>query len=79
MNQEVEMNVLQVNGKDYFLMDSIIGKNTYYYFSNIKDANDIMVLKEQGDNFISLDSNSERDYAFSLFYEKHKDQVEEDN
>ena len=74
MEQNVEINVLKFDGKDYFLMDYITEKNIYYYFSNIKDANDIMVLKGQGDNFISLDSDSERDYALSLFFEKHKDE-----
>lgn len=77
MNQETELNILNVNGKDYFLMDTLNGKNIYYYFSNIKDANDILVLKDQGENFVSLDSNMERDYALSLFYEKYKDSVEE--
>lgn len=72
MKQEVEMSVLQLDEKKYFLMDSIIGKNTYYYFSNTEDANDIMILKEQGDNFISLDNDSEREYALSLFYEKYE-------
>lgn len=79
MNQEVEMNVLNIDGKDYFLMDCLVGKNAYYYFSNIKDANDIVVLKEQGDNFVSLGSQMELDAAFSLFYEKYKDKVEENN
>lgn len=72
MDQEVEINVLKFNEKDYFLMDTIVGKRKYYYFSNIKDANDIVIFKEQEDNFVSLDGSSEKDYAFSLFYEKHK-------
>lgn len=75
MNQEVELNVINVNNKDYFLMDTLVGKNTYYYFSNIKDANDIIVLKDKGDDFISLDNDMEIDYAFSLFYEKHKENI----
>lgn len=75
MDQEVEMNVLKFNGKDYFLMDTIVGKRKYYYFSNIKDANDIIILKEKGDDFVSLDSDMEKDYALSLFYEKHNENV----
>lgn len=75
MIQEIELNLININDKEYFLIDTLVGKNTYYYFSNIKDANDVIVLKDNDDNFISLDSDMERDYALSLFYEKYKDNV----
>ena len=75
MNQDVELNVININDRDYFLMDTLVGKSTYYYFSNIKDASDIIVLKDKGDDFVSLDSDIETDYALSLFYEKHKENV----
>lgn len=76
MNQEVEMKVLAIDGKDYFLLDSLCDKNTYYYFSNVKDKSDILVLKETGDNLILLNDDMELDMALSLFYEKYKDKVE---
>lgn len=74
----VEMSVIELDGKQYFLVDILRGdKNIYYYFSNLEDNKDVRVLKEkkEGDEeyFVSLDNDSEIDYAFSLFYEKYKE------
>lgn len=77
MRQEVEMQVLSINDKDYFLLDSLKEKNNYYYFSNVKDDSDILVMKEQNSDLLLLDNEFELDMALSLFYEKNKDKVED--
>lgn len=74
----VEMSVIELDGNQYFLVDTLEDdKNIYYYFSNLKDNKDVKVLKEkkEGDEefFISLDNDTEVDYAYSLFYEKYKE------
>lgn len=77
MNNEVELNVMEIDGNQYFLVDTLgDGENNYYYFSNIKDNSDVLVLKDQKEDdeeyFVSLDSDKETDHALSLFYEKYK-------
>lgn len=73
MNQEVEIQILNINGKDYFLLDTLGDGNTYYYFSNLKDTSDVVVLKDQETNFASIEDKNELNYAFSLFYDKYRD------
>lgn len=75
MNQD-ELKILEINGKNYFLIDSLDGNNnTYYFFSeNIKNGN-ICVLKKEQENgesfFVSLDDDKELDYALGLFFNKY--------
>ena len=73
--EEVELKVLEIDNKKYFLLDSISnGKNTYCYFSNLIDNHDVLLMKNQLEDddgyFISLDTEAEYDYALSLFYDK---------
>ncbi len=75
MNREVDIN--EIDGKDYFLMDEIETiKTTYYFYVGVTDSNDIQVLKKvMEDNeeyYQSLDSEKELLEAFNLFYEKHQ-------
>ncbi len=75
---EDEVYTIELDGNEFFLLDSISGNgNMYYYFSNIEDSYDINVLKDKNINgddcFVSLDTESEFNYALSLFYKKHKD------
>lgn len=72
MNQEVEIKILHVDGKDYLLLDTFIVENTYYYFSNIKDNTDIMVMKDVDKYFVSIDDKNEFDYVLTLFYDKYR-------
>ena len=72
MNQEVEIKILHVDGKDYLLLDTFIVENTYYYFSNIKDNTDIMVMKDADKYFVSIDDKDEFDYVLTLFYDKYR-------
>ena len=75
-----EINTLEINGKKYGLIDSISDdKEVYNYFSNLEDANDIQILKDKvingEENFVSLDTEDEFNYALTLFFNKHKNDV----
>lgn len=77
-NTRIEIDVIDLDGKRYFLVDTLAGeKNFYYYFSNLEDNKDIKLLKveKEGEEefFVSIDDAAEIDYAFSLFYEKYKE------
>lgn len=76
--EEVEVSVVQIDGKKYVLADSINdSKNVYHYFSNIENQMDIYVLKDgkedEVDSYVSLDTEYEFKYALSLFYDKYKE------
>lgn len=73
--EEVELKILEIDGKKYFLLDSISkDESTYCYFSNLVDNHDVLVMRNQLENgegyFVSLDTENEFDYALSLFYDK---------
>lgn len=72
---DVQIQVLPLNGKDYILVDCLNQENTYYYFSNVKDFSDVLILKEYGDLLVLLEDQGELDLAFRLFYEKYKYRV----
>ena len=45
MNKEIDIN--EINGKDYILLDNIKAmKTTYYFYVSATDSKDIQVLKE---------------------------------
>ena len=70
---------MEMDGKKYILLDSIHDvKGIYCYFSNISDAYDIRILKDEGDSLVGLENETEFDYALTLFFHKHKnDQMDE--
>ena len=74
--EEIQVNTLEINGKNYFLVDSITeNKNTYHFFAELTNPNSIQVLKEKTESddtyYVSLDTESEFDYALALFYDKY--------
>lgn len=72
-----EVNTLEIDGKEYILLDTITNNNnTYHYFSNESDVNDIEILKDSQDDFVSIDTESEWNEALTLFLNKHKDDIE---
>jgi len=75
VHTDVQIKVLPLNGKDYILVDCLNRENTYYYFSNVKDVSDILILREQGELLVLLDDQVELNFAFQLFYEKYKNTV----
>lgn len=73
---DVEVDVIEFDGKDYFLIDSILDQgNTYRFFANEQDNQDLLVMKdvEQDGEIIykTIDSDYEFNYALSLFYKKY--------
>lgn len=77
MTDNTELNILELDGQQYFLVDSIQDNQiNYHYFSNLKNRDEVKVLKDKKEDeeefFVSLDTETELDYALSLFYQKHQ-------
>ena len=73
---DVQVLTIELNGKEYFLVDKVSNeKNTYYYFSNENNKQDVCILKgKMKDNeefYVSLDDELEFDHAMNLFYLKY--------
>lgn len=70
----MERDILNVDGKDYFLIVSIEG---YYYFAGVENQNDFFVKKKEiVDNeeyFVSLDSIDELNKAMEIFSKHWRD------
>ena len=69
-----EVETLEIDGKEYFLVDKILDKTTnYYYFANINDTSDIQILKDKDEEYIKgLDTEVEFDKALEIYLLKHK-------
>lgn len=71
MNDEVMVDVIELDGKEFFQVDSI---SKYSFFAEVSDPKNICVLKEDVQDgeivLVSLDED-EIDKAFSLYYEKY--------
>lgn len=69
---EISMNVLEIEGKDFVLIETV---GEYNFFVEQDNTQNICVLKEvEEDNetfYVDLDEE-EFDKAFSLYYEKLK-------
>ena len=69
---EVNMNVLEIDGKDFVLVETV---DKYNFFVEDGNTQNICVLKEVEENnevmYVSLEEE-EFDYAFNLYYEKLK-------
>lgn len=75
---EVNVTSIEIDGKEYLLIDSISDdKNVYNFFCNPNDKDDIYVLKDKDEGeesfYVSLDNENEIDYAFSLFFQKYSE------
>ena len=45
---EIKLDTIEIDGKEYFLVDTLKdNKNTYNYFANTLDKEDIYVLKDK--------------------------------
>lgn len=76
MEKEVQVTVLEINGKNYMLLDSVEkDDNTYRFFSELTNPHNIQVLKDKQEDddtyYVSLDTEYEFDYALSLLYDKY--------
>ncbi len=73
---EIKLDTIEIDGKEYFLVDTLKdNKNTYNYFANTLDREDIYVLKDKKEIFdeyyVPLDNENEVLYAMSMFYDKY--------
>ncbi len=72
---KTELNIMEYNRKKYFLVDTI--KNTdkeYYYFSNLVDNKDIIIMSlEENDLLKSIEDKEELTNVLALFYDKYRD------
>lgn len=70
---EITMNTLEIDGKDFILIETI---EKYNFFAEENNPENICILKElEEDNetyYVSLDSDDELDEAFILYYDKLK-------
>ena len=72
---KTELKIIEYNQKKYFLVDTI--KNTdkeYYYFSNLVDNKDIIIMSlEENDLLKSIEDKEELTNVLALFYDKYRD------
>ena len=74
----MEVEIVNKDGKEYALIDTIEGNNNKYnFFVNSENPMDFCVLKNKIVNnkevYSSLDDEEEFNYSLTLFYNKHKD------
>lgn len=71
----IDLNIVEIDGKDYFEIESIKGKeNLYYYYGNENDPEDFKIFKlkkENNEEYLDDLSYVEIAEAFKLFNEKH--------
>lgn len=70
----MEINVLEFNNKDYYLLKKITYNNQVYcYFMNVNDKYDLcikkIVVKNGEEYFIGLKDEEELNNALKIFYE----------
>lgn len=74
--EEVQVKVLDIDGNDYILIDTIENNgHNYCYYVRENDSSDVQILKSIVENgkevLISLDTDKELDDAIILFSEKY--------
>lgn len=75
--EEIQVITIELDGKEYFLVDSVNdAKNNYHFFANTNNNEEIIVMKDakaDGEIFyITVDDDDEYDLAFNLYYNKLK-------
>ena len=70
--EEESVNVIEINGKEFCLLDKI---ENYNFFVQIDDEKNIYILKEVNENgkefYKSLENDEEIDKALIMYYEKY--------
>ena len=73
MNENITVDVLEIDGKDFILIDKI---DKYYFFSEENNPENVCILKEvvedEEELLVSLDDDAEVDKDFDLIEEKYK-------
>ena len=72
---KTELKIMEYNRKKYFLVDTIKNTNKeYYYFSNLVDNKDIIIMSlEENDLLKSIEDKEELTNVLALFYDKYRD------
>lgn len=78
--EEIDVNVTNINGKDYIEVDTIdVNGIKYVYLSNENDDKDYLILRVVNDNGKDFYDKIERDEEFELvllnFTKKHKEEL----
>lgn len=72
--KEILTDVINIKGKDFFLIDTV---DSYVFYAEEANPENFLVLKEISDNgekyIVSLDDNQEFEKAISLYYQKFRD------
>ncbi|MBQ6494450.1 MAG: DUF1292 domain-containing protein [Bacilli bacterium] len=72
MIEDIMTSVIELEGKDYFLVSEI---NNYVYYAEEANPKNFIILKEIIDDdeeyIVSLDDDKEYDKALALFYERY--------
>ena len=72
--KEIWTDVINTEGKDFFLIDTV---DSYVFYAEEANPENFLVLKEISDNgekyIVSLDDNQEFEKAISLYYQKFRD------
>lgn len=68
----IELNTMEIDGKTYFEIETIKGKeNEYIYYGNEDNTEDYKIYKLKDDDLLELNYD-EINEAFTLFNEKHR-------
>ena len=69
---EIKVDVVEIGGKEYYLIDKITtDKCTYCYFSNKDNKYDVKVLIDGDEEYLPLKNSVEYVKAMDLFYLKY--------
>lgn len=73
MSNNIEVEEIEIDGKNYIVLDEIVGKCKYVYLSNTTDDDDFIVRKISDDDkyLLSLDNEKELEQALLLYTDKH--------
>ena len=67
---EIDVTIVNLDDKEYIVLDKIeIDKNMYYFLSNKDDKDDFLIQKQDksGEYLISLDNKDELNKALLIF------------
>ena len=68
----IELNTMEIDGKTYFEIETIKGKeNEYIQYGNEDNTEDYKIYKLKDDDLLELNYD-EINEAFTLFNEKHR-------
>lgn len=78
--EEIDVNVTNINGKDYIEVDTIdVNGIKYVYLSNENDDKDYLILKVISDNrkefYDKIESDEEFELVLLNFTKKHKEEL----